>query len=303
MDKIKIGIPRALHYYYYGNLWKNFFENIDCEVIISPATNREIINNGIKYANDEMCLALKIYLGHVAYLKDKCDYVLVPRIDKYDINNQTCTNFLAIYDIINNLMDINLLNYNIDNELGEDELLGLVQIGKYLNVPISDSIKAYNKAFKISKQISDKDIIINSKKLNNDTLKILLVGHPYIMYDQYFGIPIIKMLKNNNIEIIYCDKFDSKVTNELSNKISSSLYWKYNKEEIGSIELCKSKIDGVIFISSFPCGPDSLVNELAMRKIQKPYINIIIDDIDSLTGIETRIESFVDILNEKYKTI
>lgn len=303
MDKIKIGIPRALHYYYYGNLWKNFFENIDCEVIISPATNREIINNGIKYANDEMCLALKIYLGHVAYLKDKCDYVLVPRIDKYDINNQTCTNFLAIYDIINNLMDIKLLNYNIDNELGEDELLGLVQIGKYLNVPISDSIKAYNKAFKISKQISDKDIIINSKKLNNDTLKILLVGHPYIMYDQYFGIPIIKMLKNNNIEIIYCDKFDSKVTNELSNKISSSLYWKYNKEEIGSIELCKSKIDGVIFISSFPCGPDSLVNELAMRKIQKPYINIIIDDIDSLTGIETRIESFVDILNEKYKTI
>ena len=303
MDKIKIGIPRALHYYYYGNLWKNFFENIDCEVIISPATNREIINNGIKYANDEMCLALKIYLGHLAYLKDKCDYVLVPRIDKYDINNQTCTNFLAIYDIINNLMDIKLLNYNIDNELGEDELLGLVQIGKYLNVPISDSIKAYNKAFKISKQISDKDIIINSKKLNNDTLKILLVGHPYIMYDQYFGIPIIKMLKNNNIEIIYCDKFDSKVTNELSNKISSSLYWKYNKEEIGSIELCKSKIDGVIFISSFPCGPDSLVNELAMRKIQKPYINIIIDDIDSLTGIETRIESFVDILNEKYKTI
>lgn len=303
MDKIKIGIPRALHYYYYGNLWKNFFENIDCEVIISPATNREIINNGIKYANDEMCLALKIYLGHVAYLKDKCDYVLVPRIDKYDINNQTCTNFLAIYDIINNLMDIKLLNYNIDNVLGEDELLGLVQIGKYLNVPISDSIKAYNKAFKISKQISDKDIIINSKKLNNDTLKILLVGHPYIMYDQYFGIPIIKMLKNNNIEIIYCDKFDSKVTNELSNKISSSLYWKYNKEEIGSIELCKSKIDGVIFISSFPCGPDSLVNELAMRKIQKPYINIIIDDIDSLTGIETRIESFVDILNEKYKTI
>lgn len=303
MDKIKIGIPRALHYYYYGNLWKNFFENIDCEVIISPATNREIINNGVKYANDEMCLALKIYLGHVAYLKDKCDYVLVPRIDKYDINNQTCTNFLAIYDIVNNLMDIKLLNYNIDNELGEDELLGLVQIGKYLNVPISDSIKAYNKAFKISKQISDKDIIINSKKLNNDTLKILLVGHPYIMYDQYFGIPIIKMLKNNNIEIIYCDKFDSKVTNELSNKISSSLYWKYNKEEIGSIELCKSKIDGVIFISSFPCGPDSLVNELAMRKIQKPYINIIIDDIDSLTGIETRIESFVDILNEKYKTI
>ena len=55
----------------------------------------------------------------------------------------------------------------------------------------------------------------------------------------------------------------------------------------------------MIFISSFPCGPDSLANELAMRKISKPYLNLIIDDIDSLTGIETRIESFVDILDAK----
>ena len=126
-----------------------------------------------------------------------------------------------------------------------------------------------------------------------------MVGHPYILYDQYFGIPIVKMLKKQNIEIIYSDKFDSKKSNELSSKISNTLYWKYNREELGAIELAKDKIDGVIFISSFPCGPDSLANELAMRKISKPYLNLIIDDIDSLTGIETRIESFVDILDAK----
>ncbi len=55
----------------------------------------------------------------------------------------------------------------------------------------------------------------------------------------------------------------------------------------------------MIFISSFPCGPDSLANELAMRRIDLPYLNIIIDDIDALTGIETRIESFIDILDAK----
>ena len=61
----------------------------------------------------------------------------------------------------------------------------------------------------------------------------------------------------------------------------------------------KEKVDGIIFLSSFPCGPDSLANELALRRIEKPTLNIIIDDIDGLAGIETRIESFIDILEER----
>ena len=63
-----------------------------------------------------------------------------------------------------------------------------------------------------------------------------------------------------------------------------------------SIEYAKDKIDGIIFISSFPCGPDSLVNELVIRKIKIPCINIVLDDLDALAGIETRLESFMDIL-------
>ena len=57
-------------------------------------------------------------------------------------------------------------------------------------------------------------------------------------------------------------------------------------------------LKGIIFFSSFPCALDSLVNEYIIRKIDKPYLNIIIDNIDSLTGIETRIESFMDIVTQ-----
>ena len=103
MKNLKIGIPRSLYFYYYGNLLKNFFENLGCEVVISPKTNKEIIESGIKYSYSEMCMSLKNFIGHVFYLKDKVDYIVIPRIDNYGINDQTCTNFLAIYDIINNM--------------------------------------------------------------------------------------------------------------------------------------------------------------------------------------------------------
>ena len=56
------------------------------------------------------------------------------------------------------------------------------------------------------------------------------------------------------------------------------------------------KIDGVIFLSTFPCGLDSLVNELIIRKLDKKCLNIVLDDLDSFAGIETRLESFVDIV-------
>lgn len=73
------------------------------------------------------------------------------------------------------------------------------------------------------------------------------------------------------------------------------------KESIGSIILSNPNIDGVIFLSSFPCGPDSLVNELAIRKIDIPAINLVVDDLSSESGIVTRLESFVDILEAKHE--
>jgi len=297
--KIKIGIPRSMFYYFYKDLWKNFFENLDVELIISPKTNKNIMNNGIKYSTDEMCLSLKNYIGHVHYLIDKCDYILIPRIDNYGVNNQTCTNFLAVYDIINNLFDINILDYNIDLLNNETEEKGLINIGKKLGYSKEYLKKKYiktNKKIDISKT---KKIKENIKNLESKKTKILLLGHPYNLYDELIGKEVTKYLEKNNIEIIYSDLFHNEITNKLSNKLACELYWKFSKENIGCIPLVEKDIQGIIFISSFPCGPDSIVNELVFKKIKTPYLNLIFDDIDSNTGIETRLESFIDIIERK----
>ena len=61
-------------------------------------------------------------------------------------------------------------------------------------------------------------------------------------------------------------------------------------------------VDGIIFLTTFPCGPDSLVNELMIRKISDiPVTNILVDEQTSSTGLETRLESFIDIINERRK--
>lgn len=291
---MKIGIPRSLYYYYFSDLWINFFKNLNVETVVSPETNKEILDLGLKYSTDEMCLSLKNYIGHVAYLKDKCDYVLIPRIDNYGVDNQTCTNFLATYDIIKNLFDIKILNYNINLRNKETEELGFIKMSEILNKNKTEIKEAYMKAKVKSNKIKKEKILNNLRNLKSKKKKILIVSHPYNTYDKLIGAPLLEMLKNLDVELIYSDLFNGL---DESKKYTKELYWKYSKENISSISKCIDNIDGIIFLSSFPCGLDSLVNELVMRKINKPYINIIIDDNSISGGIETRIESFVDIIN------
>lgn len=293
-DYMKIGIPRGLFYYHFKDLWLNFFEYLNIQVVVSPETNKEILDLGLKYSSDEMCLSMKTYIGHVAYLKDKCSHILIPRIDNYGLDNQTCTNFLAIYDIVNNIFDVNILNYNINLRNNETELDGLISIGNNLGINKKVIKDAYEYAKVKEAKEKKNNIYSNLKKLRVDKKKILLVGHPYNIYDKLIGEPIINMLENLNIEVIYSDSFN---TNNEFKKYTEGLYWKYSKDNISSIVKCIDKVDGIIFISSFPCGLDSLTNELVMRKLNKPYINLIIDDVESSGGIETRIESFVDIVS------
>lgn len=297
---MKIGIGRSLYFYYYGDLWLRFFEELDIETVVSPPTNQEIIDLGNKISSDEMCLSLKIYLGHLCKLKD-CDYLLVPRIDNYGRSNQTCTNFLATYDIVNNLFPNKILNYNISMTSKQNEYKGFLEIGKKLHLKKRQVKKAYYSALKKVEATKRCKIKENQEKLNNKGIKILLVAHPYNSYDELIGKPIVSILEDLNVTVIYSDLFDSKKARDESKKISESLYFKFNKESIGSIILSNPNIDGVIFLSSFPCGPDSLVNELAIRKIDIPAINLVVDDLSSESGIVTRLESFVDILEAKHE--
>lgn len=59
------------------------------------------------------------------------------------------------------------------------------------------------------------------------------------------------------------------------------------------------KIHGIILVSSFGCGPDSLTNELVDIEAKKnnfPLMILIIDEHSGEVGLNTRLEAFVEML-------
>ena len=294
---MKVGIPRSLLYYHYGDLWDMFFKELGCEVVYSPKTTKSIVEQGKKHIVDESCLSMKIHMGHVDYLSGKCDCILVPYIDRYSKVDSLCANFYGIYDLARTIFPDPIIHFHID-EKRSDVRKAYVEMAEELGFSKVEAGVAYDKAKSSANHSMEKAVKENKDRLkNSEKIKILLVGHLYNVYDDFVGNPIVSYLKKNNVDVIFAHLNDA---DPLSYRnISKSLYWKYNKNLLNGLVEYEAHVDGVIMLTTFPCGPDSLVNELSIGKATKPTIQLIVDELNSGTGLETRLESFVDILEQR----
>ena len=70
--------------------------------------------------------------------------------------------------------------------------------------------------------------------------------------------------------------------------------------------MLKGKIDGIIALSAFGCGPDSLmVDEIAYhaKHMKMPMLHLTIDEHTGEAGFVTRLEAFVDMLTRRKRKL
>jgi predicted nucleotide-binding protein (sugar kinase/HSP70/actin superfamily) len=96
----RIGIPRSLFYFKFIPLWKSFFTELGAEIVVSEPTNRRILDDGVKSCVDEACLPIKLFHGHVINLKDKADFIFVPRFTSISRNEYICPEFGGLPDMV-----------------------------------------------------------------------------------------------------------------------------------------------------------------------------------------------------------
>lgn len=302
MKKIKIGIPRAMLYYRYGVLWKNFFELLGLNVVLSPQTNRQILTLGTNNTIDECCLSYKIYIGHALYLSKICDYILVSRVCDYGKKDKVCTRLNGTYDNLKHLISQEqLIDYNIDHTKRKYEFFGFLKMGLKFTKNIPKIIYSYLYAKEKQKQYDKNKANEEKNKLTKPNKKILIMSHFYNIQDKFISNYITTYLENNNLIPIYSNNIDKKTATTYSEYFSNTLYWKYSKEMVGSFYYYQHQIDGVIYISTYPCGVDALVNNLLMLKNKDlPTLNLLIDENITELSLETKLESFIDIIKGDY---
>lgn len=317
MRNLRIGIPQALLYYEYFPLWKSFLENLGAKVIISGTTTKKIIDLGIKSSISEVCLPVKVFYGHISSLKDKVDYLFVPRMVCVEKGAYFCPKFLGLPEMIKSsfpsippliapTIDIRKSNTNLKNSF--------FNVGKLIT---NNSKKIYQSFYKAQKDFSlyyqiDKfrERLINKKNLINDksvqnnyniSVNIALLGHSYLVYDSFVNLNLLSKLKKARVNVFTAEMVKKIDIRRQLKKLYKPLFWTLSKKTVGSaLYFLEKKIDGIIHLTSFECGEDSLIGEIIREESYKypsvAYTEFVFDEHTGEAGINTRIEAFLDMI-------
>jgi predicted nucleotide-binding protein (sugar kinase/HSP70/actin superfamily) len=326
-DRIKVGIPRALHYYRYFPFWKKLLDELDVEIILSQQTNKKVVEEGVMMGFGELCLPVKVYYGHVLKLirdNPDLDFIFVPRYVAEVKEAFFCPKFLSLPDIIKILPDVpKILQFEV-NVKEFPISLAVIELAKQLGKSQSRALEAYKAAKKYYKEYLDflragapvnhalrlalrgRPFVLPKKK-HKGNVRLLVLGHGYNLFDTYVNLDFQKKLRDQDIDILTIENMPEsifKVPVIINKRLRN--YWRHEEEILQAIRYFLTKgrdeIDGVIFLISFACGPDSLIAELIMRDMKVvglPFLQIIMDEHTGEAGMLTRVESFTDMIKRK----
>ncbi|MCT8975461.1 acyl-CoA dehydratase activase-related protein [Clostridium sp. CX1] len=295
---MKVGIPKGLLYYKYYPFFETFFTELGAEIITSPDTNKEILDIGVKHSVDEACLPVKVFHGHVASIKDKCDIIFIPRIMQLDTREFICPKFCGLPEmVLNSISDMpKAIIYPIYASTEKELKKWVKTTGKLFTKNLTTIEKAYRSAIDAQKNYKC------GIRDNGYNLNVALVGHPYNIYDNFTNMNVVKKLNKLGIGVITEENIDSCIIRNQVKDLFKRPFWTFAKNSYGfSTYLAENrKIDGLVYMSSFACGIDSVVIELIKDRLGSfPVLILKIDEHTGEAGFDTRLEAFADMLERR----
>ncbi|MGD0154031.1 MAG: acyl-CoA dehydratase activase-related protein [Thermacetogeniaceae bacterium] len=326
---IRIGIPRALLYYMYIPLWRAFFTELGAEVVVSPGTNKAILDAGLQSALDEACLPVKLFFGHTTALAGMVDYLFVPRLISIEPKAYICPKFMGLPDMLRARIHSlpPLIDVSVDFSKGNRDWYSVLSsAGRKITGDSNLIRKAYSSARtaqclfqeQLEAEVAVPEAI---ERMTGETvpgrggqaaaepvsLSIALLGHAYNIYDDYISMNLIQRLRSLGAQVITADCVSQQTIAEQAAKLPKKLFWSLGRKMVGAALAFydSSRFDGMIYLSSFGCGPESLVGELiarwARRRSDLPFMMLTIDEHSGTAGMITRLEAFTDMLKRRKK--
>src|SRR5574341_1007262 len=322
---LRIGIPRSLHFYQHYPAWRTFFEAFGAEVVVSPPTNRDILSAGAKVVADVTCLPVKVYAGHVIWLRDNghVDFVFAPAMRNILKDAFHCAKFQALPDIMKaTVADCPpLLDIEMDLErrrVSEQE--AFYRLGRRFTWNPLKVRRAWAYACQVDKvyrrmmvaeQLTYPQALARlygseckSPPPSNtaaSALTIGMVGHPYCLYDDYINHDLILHLRALGVNILTSEMVSPEDAQAGIQQTAGKTLWFYESCMSGAAGhfLHAPGVGGLITVLAFACGPDSTMVETITRHahaLGRSCLNLVLDEHGSAAGMLTRLEAFVDML-------
>ncbi len=295
-----IGIPRSLIYWKRPEFWEIFFGELGAKVVLSPKSNKEIVDMGVRVADPETCFSNKIYWGHLLWLDGKCDYIFSPRMKTNEAGLEYCPKLFGLPDVAKILVKTPIMTETFDQRREPFEKTA-EKLGRKVVSDIYKIERALNKAKVNDAELEKKRAASYARKIASPSKKIFLVSHPYNLYDEYSNLRIEEKLRRLGVEPIFLDEVPERPFPAAGAGIgfeAPKFHWEFGPEMLEKIATASEfGLSGAIEISSFQCGCDAVIKEFvekAFRTKKIPFLYLIIDEQTGEAGYQTRLEAFID---------
>ncbi len=325
---MEIGIPRAMSFYNFYPFWYGFFTDLGIKIILSDKTTKKTLTDGAALVVSETCLPVKVYVGHVINLLEKgVDKIFTPSIQSIAPKIYNCSKIRGLPDLIRNVIkrDFTLIESTLDKSEKRQGLYEfLLEAVKPFGITDIDRIKRASKngwrvfnnfqimtksgiSYKTALKYALSNKVIISTESKAYPISVAVIAHGYNLYDEKISLKIFDKLESLDVKAYTSEQLSIEQMQEGIASMNSKLYWANEYEISGAAAhyIQDTKLDGVIAINAFGCGPDSLMLERVARfakQNSKPYLNLSIDEHTGEAGFITRIEAFVDMLYRKKRS-
>ena len=323
--EMTIGIPRGMSFYNNYPFYYGFFSDLGIKIVLSDPTTKETMSKGASLVVTETCLPIKVYVGHVLNLIEKgVDKIFVPSIQSIAPKIYNCSKIRGLPDLIRNVVkgDYTIIEATLDkSEKNQGLYEFLAEAVKPFGITDMDRIKkaskagwkTYNNFFIMSKSGMSYKKAMNyalqgkvfiESQTKEYPISVALVSHGYNILDDRTSMKIIEKLENMDVKVYTSLQLSNEQMDDGIATLGQNMYWANEREMTGAAGhyMKDARIDGIITLTAFGCGPDSLMCERIVRKAKrfnKPLLHLTIDEQTGEAGFVTRLEAFVDMLFRK----
>lgn len=293
-----VGIPRALYYFHFHPLWESFLTGLGFEVVVSPPTNKEILEWGLSSCVDGMCLPVKACVGHVLALSFAgVDLIFLPQIISVGRAEYTCPNFLGLPDLIRQYLPgkTEILSPVLDGRKGPRALQACyLRFGRQ-HAAGKDVRRSWRTALKSQSSFEQRLRCCAETKGKS----LLLLGPRYLTDDPFLSGNLVGRLEQLGANVLTAANADLEGPGNAALPMNKPFFWTETRQSWRAAQEFLTEVDGLVTAAPFGCGAQSLLSIFVQEWAaghNVPKLELHLDEHTCELGTLTRLEAFCDLL-------
>jgi len=294
----RIGIPRALTTHSLHPLYANFFSGLGMEVVLSG-----IDADGDLKSNSGFCFPAQLAHGAVLDLaRRNVELVFLPQITRMPHPNACRDSLLcpitqaSPYFLAKAFPEARVLSPVLDFTGGYERCTALVELAvRELGPPRDVAARAWARAVRAQLDAERAMLDLGQRVLAGAIASgkpaLLLAGHSYNAFTPEASQSIGRKLASMGVTAIPADCLVPAGTGPTA--------WHFANQIMNAVALAKQHPNlFLLCVSNFSCTIDAFTHSMLASELgAKPYLLLEIDAATADAGVQTRLEAFLDIVN------